>query len=387
LKGSWIESSLNNYQNDGTIANIQNLLNGALTFKAARNVNIFCGEYGAYNINSNSTDRVAWYAATQSYLTSKNIPWTSWDYQDGFGLFNKGSNELFDYDLNTPLLSAMGLNIPPQQVYVPKPESASFPVYQEYIEANCFQASSENGGSIDFYNQDQPKTGKYCIKWTGSNQYGNLGFNFKPTKDLSVLVKNDFAVSFWLKCDQAATKFDVRFVDTKTGASDHPWRMNCTVDQTVVPMDGAWHFVYLPLKNFVEGGSYDNNTFIPQAGLFDWTAIDFLQFVNEYSKLDNTNIWIDNIVVTNNKLLDVPALNADEANANIYFDATNQSLTIRCNLKDACYQVVDLFGKVVHTAVVTNERTVVNASNWSKGGYVAKLKAGKHVFVTKFIIK
>ena len=44
-----------------------------------------------------------------------------WDYHGGFGLFNDGSNGLFDFDLNIPLVKALGFNVPQQANYEKKP--------------------------------------------------------------------------------------------------------------------------------------------------------------------------------------------------------------------------------------------------------------------------
>jgi endoglucanase len=92
LKGTWVESSLNNYMNDGTVAKVKSLIDVAVNFKTARNVNIFCGEFGVYMLNSSNDDRVLWYDTVRNYLEKKGIPWTMWDYKGGFGLFKKGSS-------------------------------------------------------------------------------------------------------------------------------------------------------------------------------------------------------------------------------------------------------------------------------------------------------
>lgn len=56
------------------------------------------------------TDRVYWYDVVRKYLEGKGISWTIWDYQGGFGLFEKGTNEMFDYDLDTEILTSLNFN-------------------------------------------------------------------------------------------------------------------------------------------------------------------------------------------------------------------------------------------------------------------------------------
>ncbi|MBA4056267.1 MAG: hypothetical protein C0490_16245, partial [Marivirga sp.] len=126
LKGTWVESLMNTYASDGTVAKIKQQLDIAVSFSIQRQVPVFCGEFGVHIPNSNNEDRVAWYAAVRNYLNEKNIPWTIWDYRGGFGLFKKDSNELFDYDLNIPLLEALDFNVPDQKPYPAGPQAKSF---------------------------------------------------------------------------------------------------------------------------------------------------------------------------------------------------------------------------------------------------------------------
>jgi len=112
--GTWMESAMNNYPSDGTVAHVKSLIDIAVAFKNDRNVPVFCGEFGVFIPNSDPEDRRYWYSVVRKYLEKKGIPWTIWDYQGGFGLFDKGSNEMFDNDLNTELLDSLGLNVPPQ---------------------------------------------------------------------------------------------------------------------------------------------------------------------------------------------------------------------------------------------------------------------------------
>jgi endoglucanase len=114
LKGTGVERSLNNYPNDGTVEHVKSLIDIAVSFKNTRNVRIFCGELGVYDLNSDPADRVYWYGVVRRYFEEKGISWTTWDYKGGFGLFNKGSKQLFNSDLNTPLLEALGFYVPHQ---------------------------------------------------------------------------------------------------------------------------------------------------------------------------------------------------------------------------------------------------------------------------------
>lgn len=116
---AWLDSLINNYKTDGTVAKVKMLIDEAVNFRKARNVKIFCGEWGVYIPNSDKADRVYWYGIVRKYLDEKGIPWTIWDYKGGFGLMNANTAGVFDYDLNLPLLQALGLNIPVQKIKHP----------------------------------------------------------------------------------------------------------------------------------------------------------------------------------------------------------------------------------------------------------------------------
>ncbi len=132
----------------------------------------------------------------RKYLEEKGITWTIWDYQGGFGLFEKGSSELFDYDLDVEILKSLNFNIPEQKDFVLLPETKPFYIYSDYIGASVFESGYAGNGTIDYYSSSA-QTGKYSIYWTGSNQYAGPGFSFKPTKDLSKLVDKDYTLDFW----------------------------------------------------------------------------------------------------------------------------------------------------------------------------------------------
>ncbi|MEI7830169.1 MAG: cellulase family glycosylhydrolase [Prolixibacteraceae bacterium] len=305
LIGSWINNSFNNYQNDGNVAKIKQLIDIAVAFMNNRKVPVFCGEFGVYMKNSNDAFRVSWYNEVRKYLEEKGIPWTIWDYQGGFGLFQKGTDALFDYHLNIPMVKALGLNAPPQKTFVVKPDSVGFPIYTDYIGEKIFESSNAGGGTIDYYSTTEPNNGKYCTYWTGTSQYGFIGFDFIPNKDLSAMVANNYAISFLVRGNTPGTKFDIRFVDTKTSDPlDHPWRMGYTIDETSVPWDGKWHKIFVPLKNFKDQGAWDN-VWYNSIGAYDWKATDNFLIVAEQSDLKGKSLWFDSIYLTNKDTLKV----------------------------------------------------------------------------------
>jgi endoglucanase len=114
LVGTWVGDAYGGYRFEGIESRVKQLLNIAINFRNARQVPLFCGEFGVYIPNSNNDDRAYWYNLVRNYLEENNIPWTIWDYTGGFGLFKKGSGEKFEYDLNAPLIEALGFTMPEQ---------------------------------------------------------------------------------------------------------------------------------------------------------------------------------------------------------------------------------------------------------------------------------
>ena len=297
LRGTWVQSSLADYANDGTVKRVHEWLDIAAAFRMQRQVPLLCGEFGVYIPNSDNQERIYWYNVVRSYLEQKGIVWTIWDYKGGFGLFEKGSGELFDYDLNVPLVEALGLTAPPQREFVLTPDVNEFDVYRDFVGPNIVESSWIAEGLLDYYSQDNPAAGEFCIHWTGGNQYSAISFRFSPIKDLSVLVANGFALDLWVRCSQPDTRFDIRFIDTKTGQrGDLPWRMRYTVTRNTAVWDGRWNHLQIPLRSFSEHGAWDNGWFNP-IGAFDWRAVDRFEIVAEHSTLQGIHLYFDDIRV------------------------------------------------------------------------------------------
>lgn len=317
--GTWIQSAYNNYPVDGTVSKVKQLLDVAVNFKSSRNVPVFCGEFGVYIPNSDPTERVAWYEEIRRYLNQHDIPWTIWDYTGGFGVFEANSNELFEYDLNVPLLGALDFEVPPQKNFSMQPKTNGFVVYDDYAGEGIVTSIDAGPATLDYYNMTGPRRGEHAIHWKDAAQYGTIGFDFLPNVDLSLMPPNDYQLTFWVRCNSPGASFDIRFVDTKTGASDHPWRMGKTIDQEVVNWDGQWHQVTIALKDLEEKGSWDNAWFEPQ-GKFQWSAVDRLEIVAEQAAMTGIDFYFDDIELTGEEItivLDVES-STDNISLNIY---------------------------------------------------------------------
>lgn len=403
LAGTWVQTSWNSYPSDGTVQKVFNLLSKAVSFQNVRNVKMFCGEFGVYIPNSPDSDRVYWYEVVRKYLEQYNISWTIWDYQGGFGLFEKNSNELFNYDLNVPLLTALGFNTPPQTDYIQSPDTTQFYFYSDFVGENINNISY-NTGMLDFYNSENPPNGSYCIYWNGAPRYGAIAFDFLPNKDLSFLKNEDYVFDCMIKGNLPYTSFDFRFVDSKTGTNDHPWRLGFKVNKSKITFTNAWQNLRIPLKDFLEFGSWDNNTWYNPAGLFDWTDIERFEIVAEDSSLAYSKLWFDEIKIFNPNISDIadngilPTSFALEQN---YPNPFNPSTSIIFRLPMDSYvtlKVYDILGREIEILANENKEAGIhevkfNDANLSDGKaglpsgvYIYKLESENSRAIKKMIL-
>lgn len=343
LKGTWIEGSLSSaYKTDGTLAKLKSTIDGAVNFAKANGIKIFCGEFGVYNLKSLDADRVNWYKQIPAYLTSKSIPWTMWDYQGGFGLFNKGTNETFEYDINRPLAEGMGFTIPPFKQYIFKADTVPFDIYSDFP-GEGIVAGIPALGTVDLFSTDK-HAGNYGIYMTDIPQYNAIDFDFIMNKDLSKLVAANYTLDFWFKADSPASNVVLRFLDTKTSdPTDHPWRKDYTLNSTVAPFDGQWHFVQIPLKNFIDAGSWDGSWF-NASNSFDWKAVDRFQIVSENMALAGMKFWFDELRINGTPITSNEVkMDASPFRATVFPNPVTENSTLQYDLPEAGLVNVTLY--------------------------------------------
>lgn len=382
FEGAWVEAAFNNYANEGNAEYVKSLLDIAISFRDERNIPLFCGEFGVYQPNSQNEDRVRWYKIVSDYLTENNIAWTTWDYHGGFGLFNPGPTELFEHDLNIELLEAIGFNQPEQSPFIPKTDSSGFIIYDDYVGKNINSYASSSTG-LDLFYENQPRTDRYAIHWSNAQQYEALSFDFQPDRDLAYLNTSGYYVEFYAKSSQQGFTFDIRFVDTQTDApEDKPWRNRYTIDDSLLPKDGQWHKLIIPLTEFEEHGAWDGQWHTPR-GDFDWKAISNFDFVAEYGPLNSAllldQIQISSTVVQNRnpyKLLDFK-LQPNPVNDYLFIDH-NENAPIEI-------EIIDQLGR--RTKYTRLEKgQLLNIQQLLPGSYNLRLRTQKGAIgIGKFI--
>jgi endoglucanase len=317
LAGTWVGSLFGNYESEGTVQRVRELIDIAVQFREQRNAPLFCGEFGVYQPNSLEEHRVQWYREVRKYLDSMHIAWTMWDYHGGFGLFEENSNGLFQHDLNIPLLEALDMMIPEQTDYKKKTDSTGFIMYDDFLAKTVIEASYSDG-ILDYFSTDFPNNGNYCIHWTGAGQYRAIVFDIRPDRDMSRLVNEGYALDFMVRGDDPSISFDVRFLDSKTTDSlDLPWRIGTTIDNMATDFDNQWQHLHIPLSEFIEKGSWYIDTWYNPRGEFDWSEVDRLEIVPEVKALGPSHLWFDNIHVTN---MDTARVRLDTAGQAVFVD-------------------------------------------------------------------
>ena len=372
LKGTWVESAFNDYGRIGHIDYVKEQLSIAVKFAKERNVPIYCGEFGVFASASPEIDRTFWYEYIRKELESQKISWTIWDYHGGFGLFENGTNGLFDYDLNIPLVKALGLNVPPQTNYEKKPLDSEKWLYRERLSTEL-KESSYGAGLINYYSKDNSFAGKYAISWKNPKQYDAIGWEFHPEVDARLMLQQNFVLSLYVKGNIIGKSIDVRFLDSKIGPGDRPWRTTFRLDDKIVNWDDTWQLIQIPLYKFKEQGAWDENKWHNPEGKFDWTSVDRIEFVAESSDLLSGILYFDEIRFKPSS----PSFTSQISNLpkfDLYPNPASHELTVNIfNAEHTSqYQIFDLQGIEIKSGQMKNQ-IIIPVHDVINGNYIFKI--------------
>ena len=93
-KGTWVEGAINNYANEATYEVIYRNLEATKTWSTAKNVPVFLGEFGSYNLNAEPDSRCRHAEAIYVALGKLQIPSTWWEWDGGFSMFSKSTIQI-----------------------------------------------------------------------------------------------------------------------------------------------------------------------------------------------------------------------------------------------------------------------------------------------------
>jgi endoglucanase len=297
LKNTWVAGALSNYEHDAALTTLAASLDKAAAFSIERNVPVFCGEFGVYLIQSPPAGRVKWYQTVTGMLERRNISRASWDYFGGFGIFKTRGGGDFNADLNTDVVSAMGFTPPPQRTQPLGPLMSNIIIYDDY--PNREHSSGYWGKDVEFSLYDVPAAeGEFAIHWGNANQYDVFWFGFDRNGDFSELVNAGYSLQFMARTEKPV-QFDVRFVNPESAASI-PWRIRSSINEALLPPDGEWHTIRIPLKDMREHGAWVDakQEWLSPQGKFSWKQVNKIEFVAEDTDLKGRRIWFDSIIIT-----------------------------------------------------------------------------------------
>ena len=400
--GTWIQSAYNDYKNTGTEAKVNELIEIANTFRKTRKVPVWCGEFGVYIPNSPNDERTNWYRIVRQKLEADSIAWTIWDYQGGFGLFKKETKERFDYDLNLPVVDALGFAAPAQLPDVKKPDSSQIVIYSDWLHKGISNDSYIPVGILNLHDTQNPASGRHDIQLSNTNQYSGLQLRFSEIRDFTKLKADNYYVELSIKGTAGVVSLDLRFLDSKASASDHPWRCRVILNSSKVTWNNTWQTIQIPLKSFVESGSWDNAWFNP-AGLFDWSSIEKLEIIPEDQSLTGQTVFVDNIRITKKPTVSVEEnellpekLQINSIYPNPFNPDTRISGIIPTGSGNATLTVFNLLGQSIRNLPITflgnNEiSSVWNGRNdfgipVSSGIYLVQLKHGSAFEIKQVVL-
>ena len=296
LMGTWLEAAMGRYAQESAPSALYATLNKAAAFSKERDVPVFCGEFGVFMIQSPKEDRVTWYKVVSAALDKRNISRTSWDYYGGFGVFNSERGS-FNHDLNVEVARAMGFTPPVQIKRETRTLTDGFVIYDDYPNRNYVTAGYW-GNEVDFSLYDgNAAQGEFAVRWGNMSQYDSFYFDIDySVKDFSSLVKDGFYLEFKARA-QKPVSFDARFVNSEANT---PWRMRYSINENILPPDGKWHTIRIPLAQMSEHGAWLNaaQKWLSPEGKFSWKDVQRLEFDSEHSNLKGVYIWFDDIKIS-----------------------------------------------------------------------------------------
>jgi endoglucanase len=394
----WYQQLYNEYPFQGNNANMKHLIDTAIKFREIRQVPIYCGEFGANMLNKEIVDRAAWISCVRSYLEENNIPWTMWSYINYMGIFDPLTPQLFEYNMDTTIAKALGINFPVQKKFKILPDSTGFFLYDDYVPQNIIENNWAIGGIAQYYSQNEPKIGNFCLSWSEADQYGNLGFRFYPVRDLSQLQSEDYVLDFWMRCNSPGIKIELRFEDTDTGSLDHAWRQSVILDNSIAAFDGTWSHVRVPLTDFMETGAYEDGNLFEPEGKFDWTRIERFDFVAEYMSLHDVEFFFDQIQIVDSSVSTSfePIINdgQNEPGLSVISNFTGNIIQINFNIPKTSTINIALYntagqeiGQLANGVYNSGSYTINwNSDKLAAGIYFIRMQSSNYIATRKLII-
>ncbi len=255
-------------------------------FSVERNAPVWCGEFGVYMNFAPNEDRVKWYETVVDFLDGANIARTNWDYRETFGLFKKGSGEFFPDDLDAEILSALKYDIPKKAAQniswnERAKKSGDFSIYENSFAQGLRVRTWFDGYEKFCHFEKRNSLGESVVELGKVKTYNGLYVDFLGGADFSQEREQDYFLEFEASTKQDGLKMQVYFENGNK--TEEKWRCAANITSEILPPDGEWHKVKIPLKNFYDIGAWNDERkeWVSSRGIFDWSDIRQIAFANE----------------------------------------------------------------------------------------------------------
>lgn len=293
-----LENELNtSYVKSGTVEGLRATMQKVADFGKEKNVPLWCGEMGVHNVAAPEADRNFWYKAVNDILAEFDIPYCVWGYNGTFGLFNKGSQEIYPNDLNMEIVKGLGMNVPEITEGQGSGQRSKYVIYDDFggrgITFNSWMCTSAT------FDCDSDKAeGSLSIKWTEAQQYGAISADLTQVDLSSIADAGDKAVfSFYVKFTDPSQGFQIRFVDNDGGENSKPWRLAWDVKSSNMKLN-EWNKIEVPVTQMIDSGAWSNRLqkWYESEGLFNWKYVNQLEIASEYGDFKG-DVYIDDIKI------------------------------------------------------------------------------------------
>lgn len=299
LRGTSLGNDFQNYASIGTAQWVCSKLQTVKDWADKRGgVPVFCGEFGALENAPTNADRCAYYKVVADKLAEMQFGWTIWQYRGDFSMF-KG-NGIFEKDLNTDLIRAVGLNVPDGL-------GGSTPDLCIYDDNIASWLTREKVGELNLAYTDQTYAdSRCCIRWDIKYASSDVKLTVWPVLDLKDYVEAGAKIEMYVRSKDPINNLQIAFQQYKESAT-WQWR-NVAYISTLQNSDASgkfvndneWHLVSIPLKDFFVKGCMSGDREKPSAGEegFDWRYVNKIELrADDNGLLAGKTIFIDNIVI------------------------------------------------------------------------------------------
>ena len=153
-KGTWVEGALNNYAKDWTATNLINRFKKAKQWADDNKLPIYCGEFGSYNLISDTESRCQHAKAIYNTMGLLDISGSWWEWDGGFTMLNNNNNlipcmqvALATYDVKNVLGNQSLMENPNLEIY-PNPSQDTVHFKGSNTEIKSYEIVDFSGKSL-----------------------------------------------------------------------------------------------------------------------------------------------------------------------------------------------------------------------------------------------